>query len=93
MRYECPQTHPEHFGCKTGTLTAYHLLAEYICHLSKSVVECDEEVDAVGERFTFNGNTLVKLFKVFWHKQERIDIDRLCDKQRQVLQGNPVLIC
>ena len=93
MRYERPQAHSEHFGCKTGTLTVYHLLAEYVRHLSKTVVKCDEEVDAVGERFTFNGNTLVKLFKVFWHKQERIDIDRLCDKQSQVLQGYPVLIC
>jgi hypothetical protein len=93
MLYERPQTHPEHFGCETGTLTAYHLLAEYICHLSKSVVECDEEVDAVGERFTFNGNSLVKSFKIFGHKQERIDIDRLGDKQSQILQGYSVLIC
>ena len=93
MRYECPKTHPEHFGCKTGTLTANHLLAEYICHLSKSVVECDEEVDAVGERFTFYDNTLVKLFKVFGHKQERIDIDSFGDKQSLVLQGYSGSIC
>ena len=49
--------------------------------------------DAVGERFTFNDNTLVKLFKVFGHKQERIDIDSFGDKQSLVLQGYSVSIC
>jgi hypothetical protein len=49
MRYEHPQTYSEHFGCKTGTLTAHHLFAGHICYLSKSVVESDKDVDAVGE--------------------------------------------
>ena len=59
MLYECPQAPPEHFGCEAAAMTAHHLLAEHVCHLPKSVIESDEEIDAVGERFALNDNTFI----------------------------------